>query len=450
MNTKTSADAPFITLRQPMSRRHFLRGTGGIVLALPFLDLMRPVFSRAAETSSLLAPGAIPRRFFAINNNLGFIPGNFFPEGDEKDYKPSVYLQHLQEHRKDFTVFSGASYPSVDGGHPAEVCFLTGAPHPGSGSFRNTISLDQYFAEQIGPLTRFPSITLSVNTRAKSLSYTGSGVAIPPEDKAAEVFKQLFMQGNEAEVQANLRKLQAGQSILDAVSVQAKRLEQGLAPEDRDRIDQYFTSVRTLEVRLKASEGWEHKPKPKVNVPVPIDPPSPAAYMEKVKIMYDLARLAFQTDSTRNITLMLDSVATPVVEGVADATITETYHNLSHHGKADEKLAQLQALDLTHMKLLSGMLGEFKSASEGEDHLLDRTMIYYGSHFGDANQHTCFNMPALLAGGGFKHGQHLAFNRDPNRNYNLANVFVSMAQRMGIDTNKFASGTGTLRGLEMI
>ncbi len=276
MNPKSSVHGTFITTRQPMSRRHFLRGAGGIALALPLLDVMRPVWSRAAETSSPLAPGAKPRRFFAINNNLGFIPGNFFPEGNEKDYKPSPYLQHLQAHRKDFTVFSGASYPGVDGGHPAEVCFLTGAPHPGSGSFRNTISLDQYFAEQMGTLTRFPSITLSVNTRAKSLSYTGSGVAIPPEDKAAQVFKQLFMQGNAAEVQTNLRKLQAGQSILDSVSTQAKRLGQGLAAEDRDRIDQYFTSVRALEERLKASEGWEHKPKPKITAPMPVDPPSPA------------------------------------------------------------------------------------------------------------------------------------------------------------------------------
>src|SRR5882757_6622870 len=162
MSTKPPTYGPFITTRSPMSRRHFLRGAGGIVLALPFLDVMRPVWSQAAESSSPLLPGGKPRRFFAINNNLGFIPGNFFPEGNEKDYKPSLYLQHLQAHRKDFTVFSGASYLGVDGGHPAEVCFLTGAPHPGSGSFRNTISLDQYFAAQIGTLTRFPSITLSV------------------------------------------------------------------------------------------------------------------------------------------------------------------------------------------------------------------------------------------------------------------------------------------------
>jgi hypothetical protein len=448
MTTKPQAHGPFIATRQPLSRGHFLRGTG-IALSLPFLDVMLPTFARAAESSSPLSPGAKPRRFFAINNNLGLIPRGFFPEGSEKDYKPSPYLQYLQEHRKDFTVFSGVSYPNVDGGHPAEVCFITAAPHPGSGSFRNTISLDQYMAEHIGMLTRFPSITLSVNTRAKSLSCTGTGVAIPPEDKAAEVFKQLFVQGNAAEVEATVSKLQAGQSILDTVASQAKRLEQRLSAEDRSRVDQYFTSVRDLESRLKASAGWERKPKPKVDAEVPVDLASPAAYMEKVKTMYDLARLAFQTDSTRNITLMLDSVSTPVVEGITEVSITETYHNLSHHGKSDDKLSQLTALDIGHMKQLAKMFGEFKTVSEGEENLLDRTMIYYGSNFGDANQHTCFNMPALLAGGGFKHGQQLGFDREHNRNYNLCNLFVSMIQRMGINADKFAGSSGTMRGLEM-
>ena len=121
-----------------------------------------------------------------------------------------------------------------------------------------------------------------------------------------------------------------------------------------------------------------------------------------------------------------------------------------HHGKSDDKLTQLTALDIGHMKCLAKMFGEFRTVSEGEgENLLDRTMIYYGSNFGDANQHTCFNMPALLAGGGFKHGQHLAFDREHNRNYNLCNLFVSMIQRMGVNADKFAGSTGTMRGLEM-
>jgi len=430
----------YVSTRRAISRRSFLRGTG-IVVSLPLLESMTSVFAAS------VAPAAKPRRMLAICNNLGLLGDQFFPRESGRGYAPSPYLETLAAHRDDFSVFSGVSHPNVDGGHPAEICFLTAAPHPGSSSFRNTISLDQFIAEQIGVRTRFPSLTLGVNTRTRSLSWTGTGVAIPPQDKAAEVFAQLFFQGSPAQVAAQMRKLDTGRSILDTIAGQAKELEQRVTARDRDRLDQYFTSVRDLEHRLQASRGWEEKPKPVVQATVPIDPANPAAYMEKVKIMYDLARLAFETDSTRAITLMLDGVSTPVLD-LVDATITDGYHNLSHHGKSETKRSQLQAIDQWHMKLLANLLTDLKTASEEGESLLDRTMILYGSNFGDANAHTCFNLPTILAGGGFKHGQHLAFDR--TRNYPLPNLYVSMLQRMGIETEKFASSTGTMQGLEMV
>ena len=445
--TSTShSAAPFVSTRRPLSRRRFLQGTG-IALSLPFLESMLPSFARAAQSSSPLAPGAKPRRMFAICNNLGLLPDQFFPTGAGRDYQASPYLQKLQAHRGDFSVFSGVSHPNVDGGHPADICFLTAAPHPGSSSFRNTISLDQHIAERLGVLTRFPSLTLGVNTRTRSLSWTGTGVAIPPEDKAAEVFKQMFLQGSPAQVAAQIRRLDTGRSILDTVSDQAKELSRGVTARDRDRLDQYFTSVRDLESRLQASQGWEKKPKPVVKAPVPVDPASPAAYMEKVKVMYDLARLAFETDSTRCVTLMLDSVATQPPLEIPDVHITDSYHNLSHHGKSESKRSQLKTIDELHMKLLAGLFADLKAVREGEQSMLDRTMVLYGSNFGDANQHTCFNMPVIFGGGGFKHGQHLGFNT--KQNYPLPNLFVSMLQRMGIEEDRFASSTGTMRGLEM-
>lgn len=446
MNSPSPRPHVFISTRRVVSRRQFLRGAG-IVLSLPFLDSMLPAFAKAATGGAPTGPNAKPRRMLGICNNLGLLTDQFFPKTAGRDYELSPYLQTLKAHRNDFSVFSGVSHPNVDGGHPADICFLTAAPHPGSSSFRNTLSLDQHIAEQIGVLTRFPSLTLGVNTRTKSLSWTGTGVAIPPEDKAADVFKQLFLQGSPAQVAAQIRKLDTGRSILDTVAGQAKELSRSVTARDRDRLDQYFTSVRDLEHRLQASRGWEDKPKPVVHVPAPIDPANPAAYMEKVKIMYDLARLAFETDSTRAITLMLDSVSTPVLE-LDDATpITDGYHNLSHHGKSEAKRAQLQAIDQWHMKLLANLISDLKKIREGEDTLLDRTMVLYGSNFGDANAHTCFNMPTILAGGGFRHGQYLAFDRE--RNYPLPNLYVSMLQRMGIETDKFASSTGTMKGLEL-
>lgn len=449
-NSKRHVKEPsaFVATNTGMSRRHFLRGAG-ILMSLPMLDAMMPAFGGGLSKSDGISTNAKPRRMLAICNNLGLLPHEFFPKGGGgRDYTPSTYLKLLEDYKNDYTVFSGVSHPDVDGGHPADNCFLTAAPHPGRGGFRNTISLDQYMAERIGHLTRFPSLNLGVNVQQgqRSLAWTSSGVLIPCEEKASDIFKRLFIQGSEAEIEAQERRLELGQSILDAVADQAKALQRDVGARDRDRLDQYFTSVRELEQRMAMSKEWERKPKPVVKVPVPLDPASPRAYMEKVKLMYDMARLAFETDSTRVIALLLDSVNSPAID-VEGTRITDGYHNLSHHGKSAEKLAQLKAIDEWHMRLLANLFGELKAVREGDESLLDRSMILYGTNLGNANTHVTTNLPTLFAGGGFKHGQHLAF--DEEHNYPLPNLFVSMLQRMGLETHKFASATGTMRGLDM-
>jgi hypothetical protein len=378
------------------------------------------------------------------------LPDKFFPAATStgRDYTLSPYLEELKAFRNDFTVFSGVTHPDVDGGHPADICFLTAAPHPSSGGFRNTISLDQYVAERIGHLTRFPSLTLGVNVTqgARSLSWTAGGVLIPCDDKPSEIFKKLFLGGSPAEVQAQSRRLALGQSIMDTVAEQTNRLKATVGARDRERLDQYATGVRDLEKRMVQAAEWEKKPRPVVKEAPPVDAPDPRQYMEKVRLMYDMARLAFETDSTRNITLMLDSVNSPaiVVEG---KSMSDGYHNLSHHGRNAAKLAQLEMIDREHMKLLAGLFGSLQTRHEGTDNLLDRTMILYGSNLGNANTHVTTNMPVLFAGGGFKHGQHIGFDRD--RNYPLPNLFVNVLQRFGIEADKFASSTGTMRGLVM-
>ena len=441
-----NAPGSFVSVSRRISRRQFLR-SAGVALSLPMLESMFPVFASAA-THAARQPDGKPRRMLAICNNLGLLSEEFFPQGTGRGYTPSSYLRMLQEHREEFTVFSGVSHPEVDGGHPADNCFLTAAPHPGSGGFRNTISLDQYIAERIGHRTRFPSLTLGVNVLQgqRSLSWTGSGVLIPCEEKASDVFRRLFVQGSPAEVDAQIRRLEVGHSILDTVGDQARRLQRGVTARDRARLDQYFTSVRELEQQLQMSREWEHRTKPRVSAPVPLDPASPKEYMEKVKLMYDLARLSFETDSTRSISLLLDSVNSPTID-FGDEKFTDAYHNLSHHGKSEAKLAQLRVIDQWHMKLLGNLLSELKAVQEDGEPLLDRTMILYGSNLGNASTHVTTNLPTLFAGGGFRHGQHLAF--DTERNYPLPNLFVSMLQRMGIESDKFASSTGSMRGLDM-
>jgi len=442
---KAPIQASFIATQPALSRRAFLRGTGAL-LTLPLLEAMSPAF--AAQRPQTATLGAPARRLFAICNNLGLLPEHFFPQQSGREYPTSPYLKLLEEFQPEFTVFSGVSHPDVDGGHPADNCFLTAAPHPGSGGFRNTISLDQYIAERLGHLTRFPSLTLGVNVQQgqRSLSWTGSGALIPCEESAAQVYRRMFLQGSEAETEAQLRRLQTGQSILDAVAGQAKGLRRAVGTRDRERLDQYFTSVRDLEQRLLMAREWERRPKPTTRAPMPLDPASPKAYMEKVRLMYDMARLAFETDSARTVSLLLDGVNSPAID-IEDVKITDGYHNLSHHGKSAAKLAQLKAIDEWHMKLLRDLFAGLKSAAEDGQNLLDRTMVLYGSNLGNANTHVTTNMPTLFAGGGFKHGQHLAF--DTGHNYPLPNLFVSMLQRLGIEADRFASSTGTMRGLEM-
>ncbi len=426
-----------------LDRRGFLRGAG-VALALPLLDALRPAW--AGEPA---APGSgPPRRMIAVCNNLGLLPERFFPEKGGHDYALSPYLEVIKEHRADFTVFSGVSHPFVDGGHPADNCFLTAAPHPGNGGFRNTISLDQFAAQQIGTRTRFPSLTLGVNAAAgaRSLSWTGSGALIPCEDKASAVFHRLFVQGSPKEVAAQKRRLALGQSVMDAVGDQVQGLAKQVGARDRERLDQYGSGVRDLEKRLGEARAWEDRPKPVVSDQAPVDPAGPKEYFDKVRLMYDMARLAIQTDSTRLITVMLDSVNSPTIE-VAGASITDGYHSLSHHGKNPAKLTQLEAIDRMHMTQLGMLFAALKATREQDSDLLERTMVLYGTNMGNANTHVTTNLPVLLAGGGFKHGQHLAFDRA--NNYPLPNLFVSMLQRLGIQVDRFATSTGTMRGLEM-
>lgn len=430
-------------------RRAFLQAAG-VCLALPCLESWK---ISAAESAPAAQPattdGAVsrPRRFLGICNNLGLLPEDFFPQQSGREYELSPYLRVLEKHRHDFTVFSGVSHPNVDGGHPSDISFLTAAPHPASSSFRNSISLDQFIAEHVGHQTRFPSLTLAVNSGSRSLSWTGSGVAIPPEESAANLFKQLFMQGSPTEVEAQVNKLNTGRSILDTVAEQARDLSRRSSNHDQAQLDQYFTSVRDLESRLLAAREWERQPKPTVDVEPPTDPNSPGQYIIKIRLMYQMIHLAFQTDSTRSVTLMLNSVGTPVVE-IPGQAINDGYHNLSHHGKSTEKLAQLRLIDLEHMKLLDQLFTDLKAVQEQGESLLDRSMILYGSNLGDANAHSTTNMPILFAGGGFKHGQHLAF--DTQQNYPLPNLFVSVLQQMGIERDRFASSTGSMRGLEAV
>lgn len=440
----------------PMARRSFLR-TAGICLALPFLESMsRPV--RAADEAMKAKP---PRRLVAIGTPFGFDPECFVPTTVGRDFALPSHLEHLKDYRDDFTVVTGLNHPNTGGGgHKAEAVMLTGAPYPDySHNLHNTISLDQEFATHFRGQTRYDSLVLT--TYNGSLSYTSNGVAIPAENRPSQIFAKLFLASTPQQAAEELRRIGEGRSMLDFVGEQANRLSTRISANDRKRLDEYFYSVRSVEKQLQMSSEWVNRPKPEAPCPAPKDINTPGQQAAKLNLMFDMIHLALVTDSTRAIT----------IKTFGD------HHDLSHHGKETKKLAECRQVEVELMKGYASLVAKLKSSKEGEGgSLLDSTMVLMTSNLMDGNTHSTYNLPALLAGGGFRHGQHLTFNqpfiermakeaavaKDPAAKPEkspipntgpvatpLCNLYTSMLQRAGIETNAFGSGTSTLTGLEM-
>lgn len=420
-------------------RRHFLQASG-VLLALPQLS------DSPARAASMLESGNATGMLL-ISNNLGVLPDQFFPDQGGEDYELSPYLQHLSEQRDQFTVFSGLSHPDVDGGHSTENCFLTGARGPTKSGFRNTVSLDQFVAESMGPITRFPSLNLGVNVdRAhRSLSWTRNGILLPVEDSPARMFMKLFLQGTAEQTAAEIERLRQQRSILDVLLQETQKLQRGLGRQDRDRMDQYLTAIRELELRMSELQEWERRPRPTTNHEPPVDITEPARVFDRMQLMLEMALLALQTDSTRIVTLMVDAFATPRFLLQDASQTSDGYHNLSHHGQDEVKLQQLRDADHRQMKMLACILEKMQTVRSGEQTLLDRTMVLFGSNMGDSNTHVNTNLPVLLAGGGLRHGSHLMFSSDRNRP--LCDLYVTMLQRMGLGVDQFSSSVGSLNEL---
>ncbi|MEM7015685.1 MAG: DUF1552 domain-containing protein [Verrucomicrobiota bacterium] len=414
-----------------IQRRQFLRASG-ISLALPWLD----VFA-AADAD------APPRRMVCICAPLGIHPDYFFPKQAGSNYEFSPYLEIVEEFRDQFSVVSGLEHAGMSSGfgHQASASFLTGIPGAGRPGFRNQISLDQFAARQIGALTRFPSLALA-GKGAGGLSWTQTGALIPADDSPSKVFARLFLEGTAAQKREQMRGLEDGRSVLDDVREQAKSLRGNLGAEDRDKLEEYLTSIRELEQQMVNDQSWAKKPKPKVDVEPPKDIANPADLIGRTRLLFDLSHLAIQTDSTRLITIMLAGMtASPTINGV-----NLGHHDLSHHGKDPSKLAQLKIVEMETMKTVRDLLEKLRQSKEGDASLLDRTTVYLGSNLGDGSSHSTKNLPVFLAGGAFKHGQHLQF--DTNNAPPLCNLYVSMLQALGLEQDRFSSSTGTLTGLE--
>jgi Protein of unknown function (DUF1552) len=433
-----------------LPRRLFLKHAG-IAMGLPMLDSMLPAKCFGAELNTP------PHRMVCIGVPFGFDPAAFVPVTTGRDYMLPSHLTHLADFRNDFTVVSGLSHPNTGGGgHKAEAVILTGAPYPDySHNLQNTVSVDQAFAAHFLGETRYESFVLS--TQGQSLSVTANGVAIPALDRPSEVFKKLFLAATPAEMDAELRRIDEGRSMLDFVSDRAKSLHGQISTADRQSVDQYFESVRDVERQLKMAREWVNRPKPEAVGGAPNDITDNQQQKAKFQLMIDMIHLALVTDSTRAISLMTFGM----------------HHDLSHHGKEPKKLEACRQVEGELIQAFGGLLAKLKSAKEGGSTLLDSTMVLMTSNLRDGNTHWTYNLPTILAGGGFQHGQHLNFNKPyldevsqelnatPESKFNpekkiplmgedqqpLCNLFTSMLRKGGVEVERFGSATGPLDGL---
>lgn len=410
-----------------IDRRHFLRGLG-MALALPAFESLNVGFAATAPKSD-------PRRLICVGNHLGFWPEGFFPTAEGRDYAISRTLAPLAAHRGDFTIFSHLDHSSK-GGHGAVHSFLTGVKKEESAGFpEKNISIDQVAAEHVGAATRYPSITAGMG-EGTDMCWNRAGVRIPPVNNPARLFEALFVEASGGAKAAERERLSHRASVLDALRESAKQLGGNLDAADRGKLDQYLTSVRDVERRLKMSEAWLGRPKPKS----PIDPIRDAERMqiEEMPLFLDLMTLALQTDSTRVATFEV-----PLGFHTTDLDVGG-YHGLSHHSKSEGLLTQLQIVENYLMTQFAHLFGKLKEAG-----LMDSTLVVIGSGMGNGSTHSNRDLPVLLAGGGIRHQGHLVCPKDEHKRIQLSNLWLSTLQWFGVERERFGRSTGTFSPMKI-
>ena len=406
-----------------IDRRKFLQGMG-VTLALPWL-----------ESSMMAAPTRI-KRLVCFGNHLGFYPEAFFPKNSGADFIISPTLKHIEKHRKDFTVFSNLD-DGTNGGHAGVHAFLSGGirKEMAAGFPEKNISIDQVAAEHVGSATRFPSITAGIDS-GTNMVWKRSGVSVPPINNPAQLFRALFVDQNNASRVMQRKVLLNRSSILDALRESAKTLNRKLDASDRDKLDQYLTSVREVERRLQMSREWLDKPKPKS--PIKTIGQAERQHIEEMPLLCDLLALALQTDSTRVTTFEV-----PISFRTSELNVGG-YHSLSHHSKSEDRLGQLQKVEKYWMEQFGFFLNRLK-----EKKVFNDTLVVLGSGMSDGSRHSNRDLPVLLAGGGIKHEGHLICPAEGSKRIPLSNLLLSTLQWFGCDRERFGKSTGAFSPMQI-
>jgi hypothetical protein len=427
-------------MKTPFNRRHFLRGTGALI-ALPALESIG--FRRFASAAST-KPGTPPKRSVFLGTGFGVTKETWFPDQAQTgaDYELSEGLAPLARHQSDITVVQGCENQYSNEAHWGSTFWLTGANRfsvPGQ-SMANSISTDQVVARQLGQDTRYSSIQLSSSDEqghgpGLSLAWDQRGKPVAGQNDPVQVFHKLFS-ADDLPLEQRQAAIAENRSVLDAVHIEAKRVQRGLTKTDTDKLDEYFQGIRDIETRLSKDEDWLDVPKTKA----PIDEPAPGLKgKDEIKIMYELIVAALQTDSTRVLTYRM-----PGHTLLQSMDISLSAHNVSHYSPG-ERMQASQAKDKAHSELLAGLIDKLKSTKEADgSSLFDHTSLAFGSNI--SSIHYLTNCPTVLTGGGanLKLGQHLVLPKDTP----LCNVWLTMLNGMGIDVERHGDSSGIVKELQ--
>jgi hypothetical protein len=425
-------------MQKPINRRRFVLQTVGASLALPGLpSLMAKSTGGNSAVQAAKGAGTGARRFVAVGNLLGFQQKSFFPETPGKEWEETTLLKPLLPNRDQMTVYRGLDH-GVKGGHFAVHSFLSGVLNSEAQNRPDgNVSIDQYIADEVGVQTRFPSLTVGSEGGIHGgcqIAWTKSGVRVPPITNPAELFDKLFVSDSKERQAQRVEENHLQSSILDSVLDDANRLSKRINQEDKDKLDEYFTSIRDVEKRLELRKRWTSHPKPEA----PFDKPANRNTVEDLPMLYELIALALQTDSTRVATLEIGGCFLPQNLG-----IDKSYHGLSHHGNDEEAIAHLITLETYQIEQFGKFLTRLAGMEDGEQSLLDSTAVVFGSGMGNGASHKNSDLPIILAGGGYRHGEFKKVESSGINKVPLCNLFVDIAQRMGVEIDQFGTSTGT-------
>ncbi len=422
-------------MKSTSARRSFLKAAG-VSLALPLLETHQAQAERQPDGNHAETNGPKAKRFVCVGTFLGFYQPAFFPTAPGRDYESPELLKPIEHLRDDFSILSGFDHRAPNG-HGNWGNFL-------AGDNINQVSVDQIIAEAIGKHSRFDSLQISAGKVSRPMNFTRGGAAMPTIERPSVLYNKLFSSPDDRKRLDYL--LSTGQSALDHVRDEANQLRRSVSKRDQRKLDEYFASLRDVERRILKQRHGLASPPPNVDYKLPeVDPLAPTLMLECEQVMYDLMGLALQTDSSRVITMNIGGLGQ--VFTLDGRTLRAGYHALSHHGNDPDKIRDLIRVELEHIRCMGRFLERLKATTDANGQpLLDSTIVLLGTGMGDSSRHSNDNLPTLIAGGGLKHGQHIAV--DPKASGSdrrlLGDLFITVMQQMGLENETFSNADKNL------